>query len=53
MELRMSEEYLMYRTEQLMMSRTAQMQLHLCTLGLNNIAQMERSPFHPGDLIRT
>ena len=36
-----------------MMSRTAQMPLHLCTIGLNNIAQMERSPFHPDALIRT
>ena len=36
LELRMSEEYLMFKTEELMMSRTAQMQLHLCT-----IAQME------------
>ena len=36
-----------------MMSRTAQMPLHLCTIGLNNIAQMERSPFHPYALIMT
>ena len=49
----MSEEYLMYRTEQLMLLWTAQMQLHLCTLGLNSIAQMERSPFHPDALIKT
>ena len=53
LELQMSEEYLMYKTEELMMSRTTQMQLHLCNIGLNNIAQMERSPFHPDALIRT
>ena len=29
------------------------MQLHLCTIGLSNIAQMERSPFQPDALIRT
>ena len=52
LELQMSEEYLMYKTEELMMSRTAQMQLHLCTIGLNNIAQMERSPLYPDALIR-
>ena len=53
LELRMSEEYLMNRTEELIMSQTAQMQLHLCTICLNNIAQMERSPFYPDALIRT
>ena len=29
------------------------MQLHLCILGLSNLQQMERSPFHPDALIRT
>ena len=43
----------MYKTEELMMLRTAQMQLHLCAIGLNNKAQMERSPFHPDALVRT
>ena len=41
LELRISEEYLMYRTEELLMTRTAQMQSHLCTLGLRCLQQME------------
>ena len=53
LELRISEEYLMYRTKELLMSRTAQMQSNLCILGLNSLQQMERSPYHPDALIRT
>ena len=52
LELRISEEYLMYRTEELLMSRSTQMQAHLCTLGLNSLEYMERSPFHNDALIR-
>ena len=52
LELRMSEVYLMYRTEQLLTSRTTQMQQYLCTLGMSNVARMERSLFHPDALIR-
>ena len=52
LELGMSEEYLMYRTEQQLTTRTIQMQQHLCTLGMSNIADMERSPFHPDAMIR-
>ena len=53
LELRISEEYLMYQTEELLMLKTAQMQLHLCILGLSSLQQMEHSPFHPDALIRT
>ena len=53
LELRISEEYLMYRTEELLMSKLKSMQLHLCILGLNSLQQMERSPFHTDALIRT
>ena len=52
LELRMSKEYLMYKTEQLLTSRTIQMQQHFWTVGMSNIAHMERSPFHPDALIR-
>ena len=50
----MSEDNLMYKTEQLLMTRTIQMEQHLCTLGMSNIAHMERSPttVHPDALIR-
>ena len=53
LELRLSEEYLMYRTEELLMSKSKSMQLHLCILRLNSLQQMERSPFHRDALIRT
>ena len=53
LELRISEEYLMYLTEELLMSKLKSMQLHLCILGLNSLQQMERSPFHTDALIRT
>ena len=53
LELRLSEEYLMYRTEEMLMSRTQSMQTHLCILGLNSLQQMERSPFHKYALIRS
>ena len=53
LELRQSEEYLMYRTEVLLQSRTRAMQTHLCVMGLNSLQQMERSPFHPDSLIRS
>ena len=52
LELRISKEYLMYRTEELLMLRSKSMQSHLCILGLNSLQQMERSPFHPDTLIR-
>ena len=53
LELRISEEYLMYRTKELPMSKSKSMQLHLCILGLNSLQQMERSLFHTDALIRT
>ena len=53
LELGLSEEYLMYRTEELMMSKSKSMQSHLCFLGLNSLQQMEHSPFHKDALIRT
>ena len=53
LELQQSEEYLMYRTEMLLKSRTQSMQTHLCILGLNSLQQMERSPFHKDSLIRS
>ena len=53
LELRLSEEYLMYRTEELLMSKSKSMQSHLCILGLNSLQQMERSLFHKDALIRT
>ena len=53
LELRLSEEYLMYRTEELLMSKSKSMQSHLCILGLNSLQQMERSPFHKDALIRS
>ena len=53
LELRQSEEYLMYRTEALLQSRTQAMQAHLCAMRLNSLHSMERSPFHPDSLIRS
>ena len=53
LELRLSEEYLMYRTEELLMLKSKSMQSHLCILGLNSLQQMERSPFHKDALIRS
>ena len=53
LELRQSEEYLMYRTEMLFNLRTQAMQTHLCVLGLSSLQQMERSPFHRDSLIRS
>ena len=46
-ELGMSDESLMYRTEQLLSTWTKQMPQHSYTLGINKIAHMEKSPLPP------
>ena len=53
LELRLSEEYIMNRNEEMLMSRTQSMQTHLCILGLNSLQPMERSPFYKDALIRS
>ena len=42
LELRQSEEYVMYRSEMLVNLRMQAMQTHMCVLGLSSLQQVER-----------
>ena len=52
LELRQSEEYVIYRSEMLVNLRTQTMQKSLCVQQVSSLQQVERSPFHRDSLIR-
>ena len=52
LELRQSEEYMLYRAEMLVNSKMQTIQQNLCMLRMSSLNQVERSPFHHDSLIR-
>ena len=52
LELRQSEEYVIYRSEMLVNLRTQTMQKSLCVQQVLSLQQVERSPFHRDSLTK-
>ena len=52
LESKLSDEYLLFQTENLIKRQLRTVSRRLCTMGTNNLDSAEISPFHPDSLIR-
>ena len=52
LEIKVSEEYLLFRMEQVLVSRFSSLSQKLCQMNLHSLRTLERSPFHDFAIIR-